>query len=370
MFNDRSRSVVISADLHLQKKPGMWASRTEIAGDDLFGAQQVFELSAKRNASLLLLGDVVDTSLNFPRPIRALQRFLHDGLASGMGSLYFVQGQHDFVVQASFENTPWLALLPEATHLHGQEFSLFGLRAYAHDYFQPGAADEFYASIPQGTEVLFVHGTADAAMAIGYHFEMSKLPASVRYVFAGDYHIATDRKVGDTWLHYPGSTYLNSVGEPMAKSALVISYNAAEDGMTVERVPIKTRPMYYYSEVKDDLTKIVTDATLPEALQKPLVLVDEHISSETSAVLATYAFTYTEPSLLRPKVNRSEPIVATEEYSDEEILGQYIDQKLYPEAFAFTLGLLTSGQSTQEVMASLRNKLGIVQADMKGGGGA
>lgn len=359
----KNSSTIIAGDLHLLKKPGMWSGRSEIAGDDVFALEQLVEICGK-DSDLMLLGDVFDTVTNLPRPIMAATKLLQ-GLAT-QKRLRFIQGQHEIVCQAHYENYPWLSLIDGAEHVGGKKFEFMGFKAYGMDYFPLAFESLEFAKAPKDIDILFMHGTIDTAMPMAFHFTADSLKqfTDLRMLFAGDYHQAIDLVVGDCTVMYTGSTWQISADEPRAKS--VIKVTRSGDAITVERIPLKTRKIVKLSELFDahfdmDLAPLKDiDKSLPKELQLPVILVDQPTPPELYEQLAQHGHLYTT-SAANPDLPTRELVDKYGELSNAEILQGYVDKEKNPEQFAFTLDVIEN--SAEDAVKRLKDKLGIKDVD-------
>lgn len=360
------RTAIITADLHLKRKAGMWSSRVEIAGDDIWALTQCAQLANEYDTDLFLLGDVLDTVTQMPRPLSAVQTAL--GSHASSGRLKFLQGQHDMNVGGLERQAPWLSLISGAQHIANTEFDFFGLRAFALDYFPQPFESLAFSKIPAGVEVLFLHGTIDVAMPMAFHFTGDSLKKfkKLRHVFAGDYHQAISLKVGDIDVHYTGSTWQISSDEPREKSVMMVSLDA--DGrLQMQRIPLLTRPIIKVSELYDvhgdmDLTPLKADVSdLPAELQRPVILVDMPLDPATMEELAGKGHLYTT-SGANPDIPTRELMDKYGTLSNEEILGNYVDREKNPEEFKFTLDVIEN--PTEDAIKRLKDKLGIKTSDV------
>lgn len=352
-------TAIIAADVHLLKKPGMWSGRSEIAGDDVFALQQIAELTKEYDADLYLLGDTLDSVTNLPRPVIVVQAVLEPLIADGH-SVRYLQGQHEIVVQAHYENYPWLSVCRGAEHIHGCTFDFFGRRAFALDYFPPVFEALNLSFIPEDTEVLFLHGTAMEVHGIGFHFAMENVPSHVKTIFAGDYHEATGHELNGTKLCYPGSAWMRSVSEPLDKSVLKVTKEG--DNIQVERIPLKTRTILKYSNMDEQQKAegVAIDESLPETMRRPLVIVDTPIVEDEYSRLAEHFHVYTAGSKVSEKL--FEYINSGDTKSDEDILSQYVDKEGFESQFAFTLDVIQS--SVGDAVQRLKERLNITTDDV------
>lgn len=357
--------VVIASDLHILKKPGMWEGRAEIAGDDIFALQQIAELCRTTDADLMLLGDVLDSVTNLPRPVVWLREHLLPLLKEGR-KVQYLQGQHEIVVQAHYTNYPWLSIIEGTEHIGGKAFDFLGYKAYALDYFSAPFEHLMFSKIPGDTQVLFLHGTADLANSIGCHFSMENIPSQIKLVIAGDYHKACEftlKNGGMLW--YCGSTWQTAADEPREKSVLLCDI-ADGAGIKVERIPLKTRKIVKYTELTGGFPELKLSSedrqSLPEELHTPVVLVDMPIEPEVYEKLSIDAHVYTT-SGANPNTPSQAVIAAVDNMTDEAILSSYVDREAHKSEFDFTLDVLSS--NVEDAVQRLKDRLGVPVEDAR-----
>lgn len=356
------KSAIITADIHLLKKPGMWSGRAEIAGDDVFAMQQIVDLARQHDSDLYILGDTLDAVTTLPRPVIVAQSLL-EPLATDGHLVRYIQGQHEIVVQAHYENYPWLSVCRGAEHMHACVFDFFGKKAFALDYFPQAFEALNFACIPDDTEVLFLHGTAEEVMGIGFHFSMANVPDHVKYIFAGDYHEPVHHQdEHNRQLTYTGSAWLRSADEPLDKYVLKVEPGSGGELMA-ERIPLKTRTVLKYSQMKEEQKAgdITLDDALPEPLRKPVVIVDMPIDEEEYARLVENFHLHSVGSVVTD--SQFEYInVGDEDDTDEQILEHFVDRRQCESEFSFTLDVIQN--SVEDALQRLREKLGISTDDI------
>lgn len=270
--------IILAGDLHLKKKPGLWSSRFEIEKDDLFGLSQICSLAREHDADLFLLGDVFDAVANLPRAIVAVKEEL-DVLIEQGHEVKYIQGQHEMVV-ANDSNVPWLRMVSGTQHMHGEKFDFFGMKAFALDYFPQSLASLAMSKVPEGTEVLFLHGSCDLVLPpeFGCHFTADMLPESVEHVFAGDFHqhIRKETPTG-THIWYTGSTYMGDITELDTKYVYMVY--GINGGIKVESLPLKQRRAAKYSSFDSEEAALAffsedPDPALPPELHKGVLIQD------------------------------------------------------------------------------------------------
>lgn len=360
----KKSSVIIAGDLHLLKKPGMWSGRSEIGGDDEFALKQIVELCVEHDADLFLLGDVLDSVTNLPRPLILAKRYLRPLLDAGH-CVFYIQGQHEFVVDSSNENYPWLELVEGTTRMHGKYFEFMAMKAFALDYFPEPHELLHLSTVPADTEVLFLHGMADAVTNFGCHFHMENIPPSVKYIFAGDYHEAIEwtNPLGEgPILIYTGSTHLRSADEAPAKSVILATQGDGEP-FGWKRVPLRSRSIWKRSQLDLENLEWVAehDDTVPENIQTPVILVDEPTDAAEYQLLAKYGHVYTTSSASLD-MPTTEEIEGEENKSDLEILQQYTDREGNEIQFDFALDVVQN--SVDDALSRLREALGVTDEDL------
>lgn len=357
-------NTILAGDIHLLKKPGMWQSRAEIAGDDVYALEQIVSLCTDNDADLILLGDVFDSVTNLPRPIAAASQALSPLLSSGK-SVKFIQGQHEMVVQSHYEQYPWLSLVQGTEHIGGKSFSFNGLKAYGLDYFPYAFEALALSKVPQDVEILFMHGTVDIALPMSFHFKAESLAKfrDLKLVLAGDWHKPDEYSLNGVPLYYSGSAWQLSSDEPRNKSVLLLKQTA--DSLEVSRLPLKTRKIIKLSEMYEtgelslsSLSDI--DQALPKELRMPVILVDMPSPPELYEQLAQHAHLYTT-SAANPDVPVRDALDKADLMSNEEILSNYVDRANNPDQFAFTLDVIDS--PVDQAIKRLKDKFGIKDVD-------
>ena len=359
---------IFAADMHILKKPGMWSGRAEIKGDDLFALNQVVDTAIEHQADLYLGGDILDAVTNLPRPIVNIQEAFNRYFAAVEdGHIRYIQGQHEIVVNAHYENYPWLSLIPQCEYMGHTSFKFFGFKAFALDYFSLAFEDLLLSQIPKGTQVLFLHGSADVATPFEPHFHVEKLPDTVKIILAGDWHICSEYALPNNGrLFYPGSTWMNSSSECIEKHVLKVTKDG--NALKVDQIPLKTRPIYKVSTL--DLEKPLQDqilddpnliAQLPEELQTPVFIVDVPTDPAGYAQLMQHGHIHTTGSA-NPDVPTVDEVNKERKLSNEEILARYADKDKYPDQFQFTLDVIEN--PAQDAIERLKEKLGITEEDL------
>jgi len=338
------RNAVITADLHLKRKPGLWSGRAEIAGDDEYAFEQVVDYVIENKCDLYLLGDVLDSVTNMPRPLCILEEQMAK-LKSNEIVVRYIQGNHEMVAGGAHEQSPWLSVFKHAEGINGMPFDFMGLKAYALDYFPLAFAPMVLSQVPSDAEVLFMHGTVDSVTPFNHHFEAEMIPEHVKMVFAGDWHEHAVVSLDDgRQLFYPGSTYLCSASEATDKYFLEV-----DPALNVTSVPLKGRVIMKSSDLQargsfDDLDKeLAVDDTLPEALQRPVVIVDTPCSTEDYVRLGEHAHVYTLAKAT--KTPTIEVDLSSDFLSNAEILEQCMDKEAHPGEFKFILDVIENPAS-------------------------
>jgi len=343
---------VITADLHLKRKPGLWSGRAEITGDDEYALSQIIDYTLEHDADLYILGDMFDSVSNIPRPMVIMKEQL---LRLGPDKIVrYIQGNHEMITGAAHEQRPWLDIFPGTEDINAVAFDFLGKRAYALEYFPLAYAPLALSSIPADTQVLFLHGTIDTVTEFNYHFEESMLPETIKYVFAGDWHEHFDISLeSGAKLYYPGSTYLCSAAESPEKFFLTV--DMIDNALVIESVPLKGRNITKLSTLRQQgKLEVLSDDTLPEALQRPVVIIDEPCSPDEYQLLSSQAHLYT---LGKASAKVEQTTVIADTLSNEEILEQYIDKEKHGDEFAFVLDVIDN--PVADAIDRLKEKLGM-----------
>jgi len=334
----KTRNAIITADTHLKRKPGLWSGRSEIAGDDEFSFEQLVDYAIENNTDLYLLGDVLDAVTNMPRPLCIFNKLMNRLNEAGIVVRY-IQGNHEMVAGGAHDQEPWLAIFDNAENIHEKTFDFMGMKAYGIEYVPLAFAPLALCKVPSDVEVLFMHGTVDSVTPFNHHFEADMIPEHIKLVFAGDWHehAIVDLENGRT-LYYPGSTYLCSSSEATEKFFLEVTPE-----LKVDSVPLQTRNIVKLSGISgklDELDKaLAVDDTLPEAIQRPVVIVDEPCSQDTYLLLNKHAHVYTLSGACKPNKDISD-IIVDDVLSNEQILEQCMDREKRPDEFKFVLDVI------------------------------
>jgi DNA repair exonuclease SbcCD nuclease subunit len=366
---------VITADLHLKTKPGLWSGRSEICGDDEYGLQQVVDVAADHGADLYILGDALDKVSNLPRPSVLLQRHLSRVLA-GDSTVRYIQGNHDMVAQDDYATEPWLSVVHgehgvRPQHIDGCLFDFCGMAGYALDFFPAAYAEETLASVPSEAQVLMLHGSVSLCMP-NYQFTPELIPEHIQYVFAGDWHPYSMFKPRDGLrIMYPGDTYMWRTSEDQDKYCLLVEQT--DDGIDVTPIKLNRRPVFYVSDFlteneqvdTDELTAAINNADLPadapEELHTPVMLLDAAVSAEKLAVLRQSVYLY---SLAQSSDDSLTALQTPQEddQSDAEVLEQFMPREQDAMVFDFTLDVIQNGVTN--ALERLKEKLEVSEEDI------
>lgn len=380
-FNDPSyrsqlrgaeESWVLVADPHVKKTPGMWSNRSEIRGDDMFALSQAVQLCLDTRSHLMLLGDTFDCAANPANPVYAVSQALRPMLDSGLRVVHY-DGNHEFSHGSAYGHVPWLSLVQGAEYVHARQFQWLGMQAYALDYFQECNAEAQFSLVPQGTQVLFLHGTADIIMPAAYDFRAVDIPMSVRLCICGHYHtpVTTDQTPTGATLVYPGSPWATAHTHRHEKRVLTAFRDQA--GMLVlQPVQIAERGVYEASvgslQTNEDVQSLIEtiqgiDAThLPEEIRKPIVLIGKSASREIIQALAGFVHVYTvNDGVTVDGVVQAPVDLDAPEDSDESILAEYVDPAEQALQFEFIMDILRSG--VEPAMDKLRAALSVGEGD-------
>lgn len=274
---------VFCADLHLAD--GAWATRPAIYGDSYYSFEQIVDYCIEHKLPLILGGDVLEKKSNSARPIAKLFEGL-SRMRRASVPVYYIQGNHEYD-----RNAPWLSAHDWPTYMHVASFDINGVNVFGLDWLPRGEIQEAFTRVPADTDILITHqvwkdfmgnvGRPECDLTDVHH---------VQTVLAGDFHItktveSTNAQGQPIKMLSPGSTCMQDIGEVPDKSFFVIGRLPDTGQIIFAPVALKTRKFLGYS-VKDQeaLDKLcagefvrdiqaASPASLPEAIQKPLVRV-------------------------------------------------------------------------------------------------
>lgn len=235
--------LAVAGDLHLsqtvyKRLPGM-------RGDAHFALTQLADHCLFTNTDLALAGDVFDSRRPDSSDVQALRDAVSRLGSKGL-KVYGIQGQHDM------SSPSWMEVVGAKRLTHkpvtiGNLIVLAGLDYHPRPQIQERLKDVGYC------DVLVLHqmmkesiGYADEENP-NYDLELADLPAAAKLVIMGDNHSGWSDPEHKPPVYYTGSTHMRSNNEPTSKFFLVV-----HDDLSVERVPLSTRPFLKYELVSEE----------------------------------------------------------------------------------------------------------------------
>lgn len=240
----------------LQARESAYRSIKELRGDDLYALNQVVDYcnsNRQRGAPLPLImgGDQVDTPTISDEHTVALRKIL---LRIPAENNWYVDGNHERgFKRLCLEG----GLAAAATNLEGSVVKVGGSTVTGYNWRTRRQWEAFLAENElQPADVLVLHGFAEQVVpALGLPAEEAPLcdlnlnwfDGKYKLVLMGDIHMEWDwRGPKGTRFLYSGSMWMHRLGEPEAKSFIVVN-----DDLSIERVPLRCRP-FLRTELSDE----------------------------------------------------------------------------------------------------------------------
>lgn len=235
----------------LQARESAYRATKELRGDDLYALYQVVEYCAKNSVPLVMGGDQVDTPTISDEHTVDLRRIL---MRIPPHNSWYVDGNHE----RGFKRLCLEGGSAAAAHnLEGYNIGVGSNYTMTGYNWRTRRQWEAYLEANQlmPADILILHGFAEQIVPV------LKLPADeapmcdlnldwfdgkYKLVLMGDIHQEWDwtGPKGTRFL-YSGSMWMHRLGEPEAKSFIVV-----HDDLSIERVPLNCRP-FLRTEIKD-----------------------------------------------------------------------------------------------------------------------
>lgn len=290
----------------LQARESAYRAVKELKNDDLYAMSQVVDY-CNRNwhrgepLSLIMGGDQVDTPTISDEHTVELRRVLRGVPCSRS---YYVDGNHERGFKRLCLEGGDAAV---SQSMEGQVFDIAGFRVAGYNWRTRRQWEAFLESNSLvEADILVLHGFASQVVpALGLppdeaplcDMDLEWFDGKYKLVLMGDIHMEWDwRGPKGTRFLYSGSMWMHRLGEPEAKSFIVV-----HDDLSIERVPLKCRP-FLRTEVrlKQDAERIQTwldsCTELPyisemrqfmgELLPRIHLTVPSDMAAETQAILA------------------------------------------------------------------------------------
>lgn len=225
----------------LQARESAYKSTKDLKGDDLYALRQVVDKCLELNIPLILGGDQVDSPTISDEHTVALRR----ELARMKQPAWYIDGNHErgykclsleggsAAVAINLEESP-----VEVSGLKIRGFNWRSRRMWE-DYLQNN-------EIPNA-DILILHGFAEQVVAsLGLpkdekpicDMDLEWFDGKCQLALMGDIHMEWDHSgIRGTRFLYSGSMWMHRVGEPEAKSFILVF-----EDLSIERVPLKCRP--------------------------------------------------------------------------------------------------------------------------------
>lgn len=259
---------VFCADL--QARESAYRSVKELRGDDLYALQQVVDYCAEHKLALIMGGDQVDTPTISDEHTIELRRILTN---VPFENTYYVDGNHErgfkrlcmegghAAVAKNLEDEGCLSI---AANIAGYNWrTRRQWEAYLEKYEL------------QKADILILHGFASQVVpALGLppdeaplcDMDLEWFDGKYQLVLMGDIHMEWEwRGPKGTRFLYSGSMWMHRLGEPEAKSFIVV-YN----DFSIERVPLRCRP-FLRTDLKSEQDLKIIQTWLDNSAKLPYV---------------------------------------------------------------------------------------------------
>lgn len=247
------RKPILAFCADLQARESAYRSVKELKGDDLYALKQVVDTCLKLTIPLILGGDQVDTPTISDEHTVALRK----ELARMQQPVWYVDGNHERgFKRLSLEG----GVAAVAVNLEDAPVIIAGHTVRGFNW-RPRKVWEAYLAEQelQPADIVILHGFAEQVIPwLGLpkdekpicDMDLDWFDGRYRLALMGDIHMEWDhRGAGGTRFLYSGSMWMHRVGEPEAKSFLLVY-----DDLSIERVPLKCRPyLHLKATTKTDL---------------------------------------------------------------------------------------------------------------------
>lgn len=225
----------------LQARESAYKSVKELGGDDLFAIRQVVNRCIELDIPLILGGDQVDTPTISDEHTVALRK----ELARMKQSVWFVDGNHERgFKRLSLEG----GNAAVAVNLEDSPVEVSGLKIRGFNWRSRRQWEEYLTQHqPEPADVVILHGFAEQVIPwLGLpkdekpicDMDLDWFDGKYKLALMGDIHMEWDYKgLKGTRFIYSGSMWMHRVGEPEAKSFVLVF-----EDLTIERIPLKCRP--------------------------------------------------------------------------------------------------------------------------------
>lgn len=361
----RELRMVATSDTHLDDR--IWASRP-IHGDSYHAWDQIVTYAVDNSIRVLVLaGDILNVQTNPSTPILRLSDGIRRLERHGIHVL-FVQGQHDY------QRNPWLSAYPGAVHLHDTSHTVEGFRFYGHDFDSRDVLLEALCKQTQPIDFFVSHQVWHDLMGdiATWQLRSEDLPASVRNVISGDYHVHTAFDLpGGGRFFSPGSTHMRSINEPVDKFFYEILLREGSSP-EVTSVPLRTRRCFTidllsFESVEDvfaaadtaisNAAAYVEMHSLPEDVATPIIVIrydDSTVRALRSLVRhvagRAHCFYSTVSTEAGKPLEVSEERIANVRIGLVEALPLVLDAETQPQEFRLASELLSGDGNKKQIL--------------------
>jgi DNA repair exonuclease SbcCD nuclease subunit len=251
------RKPILAFCADLQARESAYKSVKELRGDDLYALRQVVDKCLELDIPLILGGDQVDSPTISDDHTVALRR----ELARMQQPVWYVDGNHErgyrclsleggsAAVATNLEESP-----VEVSGLKIRGFNWRSRRTWE-DYLQNNQLDE--------ADIVVLHGFAEQVVSsLGLpkdekpvcDYDLDWFDGRYKLALMGDIHMEWDYNGNKgTRFLYSGSMWMHRVGEPEAKSFVLVF-----EDLSIERVSLKCRPfMQTAIKSKEDANRVL-----------------------------------------------------------------------------------------------------------------
>lgn len=327
------RKPILAFCADLQARESAYKSVKELKGDDLYALRQVVDKCLELNIPLILGGDQVDSPTISDDHTVALRR----ELARMQQPVWYVDGNHERGYRCLSLEGGSAAV---ATNLEESPVEVSGLKIRGFNWRSRRMWEDYLQSneIPKA-DIMILHGFAEQVVSsLGLpkdekpvcDYDLDWFDGKCQLALMGDIHMEwTYSGTKGTRFLYSGSMWMHRVGEPEAKSFVLVF-----EDLSIERVPLKCRP-FLQTTIKSE-----ADATR----------IKEWLEAATSSkdVQAMEAY-------MGSKLPRLHVTVASDINSATEKLLKQIEDK----AFVFRKIEHSHDRDLNEIKGSLEEKIDI-----------
>jgi hypothetical protein len=235
------RKPILAFCADLQARESAYKSVKELKGDDLYALRQVVDKCLELDIPLILGGDQVDSPTISDDHTVALRR----ELARMQQPVWYVDGNHERGYRCLSLEGGSAAV---ATNLEESPVEVSGLKIRGFNWRSRRTWEDYLQNnkLPEG-DIVILHGFAEQVISsLGLpkdekpicDYDLDWFDGRYKLALMGDIHMEWDYSGSKgTRFLYSGSMWMHRVGEPEAKSFVLVF-----EDLSIERVPLKCRP--------------------------------------------------------------------------------------------------------------------------------